>query len=187
MEMETHSCKLTKRLVPVVLQPIELKVPMCCEKCAKKVKDRLLDLEGVKDVVIDQYNQKVTVYGPADPARVLNRVKLVKKRSAFWDLTVDYSENYRRYRAALAEAAEADAARAAKAKSQAQLVAPSRSEVVVQLPQGRDDPPVTAILPERLPYVANSRVHSVRYVSPPRAYREERFYNGRRHADRPHY
>lgn len=167
---------------PIVHHPIELKVPMCCEKCAKKVKDRLLDVEGVENVVTDQYNQKVTVYGPADPARILNRVKLVKKRSAFWDLTVDYSENYRRYRAALqAEAARADAARAESAKAARAARAPAVT--VVQLPQERHGPAVTAILPpERnhaMPYVANSRAHNVTYVSPLTAYRQERFYNGR--------
>ncbi|KAG0584292.1 hypothetical protein M758_3G199100 [Ceratodon purpureus] len=181
---------------PVVYHPIELKVPMCCEKCAKKVKDRLLDLEGVENVVTDQYNQKVTVYGHVDPARVLNRVKLVKKRSAFWDMTVDYSKEYRRFREAQAEAARADAARveAAKAKAHAKAVethakamvaSSSPVTVVVNLPQEHHGPKVTAILPgtkERaMPYAVSSRTHSHRYVSPPRAYRQE-FYNGR-HAD----
>lgn len=27
-------------------QPIELKVPMCCEKCVKKVKDKILEVPG---------------------------------------------------------------------------------------------------------------------------------------------
>ena len=53
----------------VVHHPIELKVPMCCEKCARKVKERLLTLEGVESVVTDQYNQKVTVHGNVDPSR----------------------------------------------------------------------------------------------------------------------
>lgn len=185
----------TKQLLPLVngilikvaslaIQPIELKVPMCCEKCAKKVKDRLLDLDGVESVVTDQYHQKVTVYGPTlDPARVLRRVKLVKKRSAFWDLTVDYSENYRRYQAENAAAAAAKS----KSKSQAKLVAPLRSDHVVQLPQERDGPLVSAILQEeRVPFIADSRIHSVRYVSPPKAYRQERFFNGR-YEDRPGY
>lgn len=176
------------------MQPIELKVPMCCEKCAKKVKDRLLDLEGVEDVVTDQYNQKVTVYGHVDPERVLNRVKLVKKRSAFWDMTVDYSQEYRRFRQAQADAARADAARAEVAKAKAvekqakAMMAPSPvAAVVVSLPQEQHEPKVTAILPaekERaMPYVATSRVQTSRYVSPPRAYRQE-FYNGHYHNGR---
>lgn len=38
------------------VQLIELRVLMCCEKCIKKVRDRFEDLEGVENVVIDQYN-----------------------------------------------------------------------------------------------------------------------------------
>jgi copper chaperone CopZ len=74
--------------------PIELKVPMCCEKCAKKVYDRILDLPGVEDVTTDQYNQKVIVTGNVDPSRVLSRVKQVKKHSVFWDQNVEYSQVY---------------------------------------------------------------------------------------------
>jgi hypothetical protein len=157
------------------------------------VRDRLLDLEGVEDVVTDQYNQKVTVYGHADPERVLNRVRLVKKRSAFWDMTVDYSKEYRRFLAAQAEAVRADAARAEAARAKAvetqqakAMVAPAAPvTVVVEMPQEHSGPKVTAILPgvkERaMPYVVSSRAHSRRYVSPPKAYRQE-FYHGR-HAD----
>lgn len=182
------------------MQPIELKVPMCCEKCAKKVKDRLLDLEGVENVVTDQNNQKVTVYGHADPARVLNRVKLVKKRSAFWDLTVDYSKEYRRFREAQAAAAKADAARVEAAKAEAHakavetqakaMVASSSAApitVVVNLPQEHHGPKVTAILPGKkeraMPYVVSSRAHRKRYVSPAKAHRQE-FYHGHRQDDR---
>jgi hypothetical protein len=48
----------------------------------------------VENVTTDQYNQKVVVTGNVDPARVLNRVKHIKKRSVFWDQTVDYSQAY---------------------------------------------------------------------------------------------
>lgn len=170
---------------PVVYHPIQLKVPMCCEKCAKKVKDRLLDLEGVEDVVTDQFNQRVTVYGHVDPERVLNRVKHVKKRSAFWDMTVDYSKEYRQFREAQEGAARADQARARAAKAQAvatqqakAMVAPApATAVVVDLPQERHGPKVRAILPGKkeraMPYAVSSRAHSRRFVSPPRAYRQE--------------
>jgi hypothetical protein len=79
---------------PLKNLPIELKVPLCCEKCEKKVYDKLMDLSGVENVITDQYNQKVIVTGNVDPARVLNRVKHIKKRSVFWDQTVDYSQAY---------------------------------------------------------------------------------------------
>ena len=195
---------LTKFGLYFGMQPIELKVPMCCEKCAKKVKDRLLDLEGVENVVTDQYNQKVVVYGHADPERVLNRVKLVKKRSAFWDLTVDYSKEYRRFREAQAEAARAHAARAEAAKAEARAKAEAHAKAVesqakamaapaapittvVNLPQERHGPKVTAILPGdqegAMPYVANPRVRSHLYVSPPKAYRQE-LHHGHRHDGR---
>lgn len=180
-----------------MLQPIELKVPMCCEKCAKKVKDRLEDLEGVENVITDQYNQKVTVFGDVEPGRVLNRVKLVKKRSAFWDMAVDYSENYRRYRAAVAEQARKEAARAAERAAQeaeaakaAKLVHTRAPPVVVQMAPDRHGPAVTAILPpdRPMPYMAHHQMGNVRYVSPPRmAYRQDRFYDGRWRADRPLY
>lgn len=64
---------------------LELKVPMCCEKCQEKVKENLLELEGVKDVVCDQYNQRVTVTGFVDPLKALRKVKKVKKKSEFFN------------------------------------------------------------------------------------------------------
>lgn len=187
-------------MCPSVVQPIELKVPMCCEKCVKKVRARLIDLEGVENVVCDQYNQKVTVHGRVDPARVLQRVKLVKKRSAFWDMTVDYSEKYRRARlqeeAAVAreasKAATVKAEQVAEAKAMAAptiVAAAPAPKVVVNLPQEQNGPKVTAILPpervHNLPYAVDSRVHNHRYVSPPKAFRQE-FFHGpdlRRHPE----
>ena len=173
------------------MQPIELKVPMCCEKCAKKVKERLEGMEGVESVVTDQYNQKVVVYGHPDPERVLDRVRRVKKRSAFWDMTVDYSEKYRRVRQAQAEVAAREGAKRAevakqKAEAKAMVAPASGAQVVVNLPQDQNGPNVTAILPaekpERtMPYVAEPRMHDQRYVSPPRAYRQELY-----HGPAPH-
>lgn len=45
------------------VQDIDLKVPMCCAKCEEKVREELLDVEGVYSVVCDQHCQKVTVTG----------------------------------------------------------------------------------------------------------------------------
>jgi copper chaperone CopZ len=61
-----------------------LSVPMCCDKCVEKVRKALEDLEGVRDVILDQYNQLVTIHGDVDPERALRRVRRVKKRSQFW-------------------------------------------------------------------------------------------------------
>lgn len=66
------------------LPVLELKVPMCCEKCQEKVREELEELEGVRDVVCDQYNQRVTVTGYVDPIRALKKVKKVKKHSEFF-------------------------------------------------------------------------------------------------------
>ena len=63
---------------------LELKVPMCCSKCEEKVRDELEDLEGVRDVVTDQYNQRVTITGYVDPFRALKKVRKVKKKSDFF-------------------------------------------------------------------------------------------------------
>lgn len=63
---------------------LELRVPMCCEKCQEKVKEAVEECEGVKNVVCDQYNQRVTVTGFVDPLKVLRRVRRVKKKSEFF-------------------------------------------------------------------------------------------------------
>ena len=64
------------------LPVLELRVPMCCEKCREKVKEELEELEGVRGVICDQYNQRVTVTGFVDPLRAL---KKVKKKSEFFN------------------------------------------------------------------------------------------------------
>ncbi|XP_024378999.1 uncharacterized protein [Physcomitrium patens] len=63
---------------------LELRVPMCCEKCKEKVKEALEELDGVQDVVCDQYNQLVTVTGYVDDIRALRKVRKVKKKSEFF-------------------------------------------------------------------------------------------------------
>ncbi|CAM6058148.1 unnamed protein product [Sphagnum tenellum] len=88
------------------LQDIDLKVPMCCAKCEEKVREELLDVEGVYSVVCDQHCQKVTVtgnYNSVDPLRLLKKVKRIKKNSKFWaentriDDTQYYGSNSRSY------------------------------------------------------------------------------------------
>jgi copper chaperone CopZ len=155
----------------IVHHPIELKVPMCCEKCARKVKERLVALEGVNSVVTDQYNQKVTVHGNVDPSRVLNQVKRVKKRSVFWDITVDYSENYRRARQVEDAALERERTKAAVAKNEAakSIVTPAVPKVVVNMPPDHHGPAVQAVLPEMNPM----RVHQARYETPVTGFRQE--------------
>ncbi|CAK9203912.1 unnamed protein product [Sphagnum troendelagicum] len=88
------------------LQDIDLKVPMCCAKCEEKVREELLDVEGVYSVVCDQHCQKVTVtgnYNSVDPLHLLKKVKRIKKNSKFWaentriDDTQYYGSNSRSY------------------------------------------------------------------------------------------
>lgn len=66
------------------LPVLELRVPMCCEKCQEKVKEELEELDGVQDVICDQYNQRVTVTGFVDAYRALKKVKKVKRKSEFF-------------------------------------------------------------------------------------------------------
>lgn len=77
-EYRTRSGRMIK--LPV----LELTVPMCCEKCKEKVTEEVQELEGVRDVMCDQYNQRVTVTGFVDPLKVLRKVKKVKKKSEFF-------------------------------------------------------------------------------------------------------
>lgn len=63
---------------------LELRVPMCCEKCVEKVKEAVEECDGVKNVICDQYNQRVTVTGFVDPNKILRRVRKVKKKSEFF-------------------------------------------------------------------------------------------------------
>jgi copper chaperone CopZ len=63
---------------------LELKVPMCCDKCQQKVKEELEGLEGIRSVECDQFNQRVTITGNVDPILALKRVKKVKKKSDFF-------------------------------------------------------------------------------------------------------
>jgi len=135
------------------------------------VKERLLTLEGVESVVTDQYNQKVTVHGNVDPSRVLNRVKLVKKRSVFWDITVDYSENYRRVRQAedVALARERNKAAVVKEEAAKSVVTPAAPKVVVNMPPDRHGPAVQAVLPDTNPM----RMQQARYEGPAPGFRQE--------------
>lgn len=66
-------------------QGLVMRVPMCCEKCISKVREVLLDLPGVRDVICDQYEQKVIISGNVDPEQALRRLRRVKRKSSFWN------------------------------------------------------------------------------------------------------
>jgi len=58
---------------------VELLVPMCCTKCEEKVREILLELEGVQGLVVDPTSQRVTVTGFVDPLRTLRKARKAKK------------------------------------------------------------------------------------------------------------
>lgn len=60
---------------------VELLVPMCCTKCEEKVRENLLELEGVEGLVVDPTSQRVTVTGFVDPLRTLRKARKLKKDS----------------------------------------------------------------------------------------------------------
>jgi copper chaperone CopZ len=61
----------------------ELKVNMCCAKCAEKVKEEIFEVYGVVDVQTDIGVSKVTVFGKPDPLRVLKKARKVHKKAEF--------------------------------------------------------------------------------------------------------
>lgn len=63
------------------LPVIEMKVPLCCDKCERKVRQALEDCVGVKDVICDREKNRVTVTGFVDPYKALRRVKKIKPKS----------------------------------------------------------------------------------------------------------
>lgn len=67
----------------VVVPPsgLELMVPMCCSKCEEKVREALLELNGVEAVFCDPLTQRVTVSGFVDPMRALKKVRKFKKHA----------------------------------------------------------------------------------------------------------
>jgi copper chaperone CopZ len=166
---------------PLKNLPIELKVPLCCENCEKKVYDKLMDLSGVENVIMDQYNQKVVVTGNVDPARVLSRVKNIKKRSVFWDQTVDYSQAYVRKQKerelAMIQAKKQQQAESAAAAKRNNDKGPNMTVILpendkIRMPyqtaapasgDGGKGPNVTVILPESKP----SQIPNVQVILPP--------------------
>ncbi|XP_024402370.1 uncharacterized protein [Physcomitrium patens] len=63
---------------------VELKVPICCDNCERKVRACLEHMDGVDSVTCDQWQRKVTVYGNLKADTVLKRVRRVKKTSELW-------------------------------------------------------------------------------------------------------
>ncbi|XP_024403968.1 uncharacterized protein [Physcomitrium patens] len=63
---------------------VELKVPICCDNCERKVRNALEYMDGVESVLCDQWSRKVIVYGNVKPETVLKKVRRVKKTAELW-------------------------------------------------------------------------------------------------------
>lgn len=66
------------------INTVNLKVRMDCEGCARKMKNVLSHLKGVKSVDVDLKQQKVTVTGFMEAKKVLAAAKATKKRVELW-------------------------------------------------------------------------------------------------------
>ncbi|KAJ7005484.1 heavy metal-associated isoprenylated plant protein 24-like [Populus alba x Populus x berolinensis] len=66
------------------MQTVALKVRMDCEGCERKVKSVLSGVKGVKSVVVDMKQQKVSVTGNVEPKKVLKAAQSTKKKVEMW-------------------------------------------------------------------------------------------------------
>ncbi|XP_066328539.1 heavy metal-associated isoprenylated plant protein 20-like [Miscanthus floridulus] len=71
---------LRRRLV----QTVELRVRMDCERCEREVKKALSGMRGVQHVEVNRLQQKVTVTGEVDPVAVLRRAQSTGKKAEPW-------------------------------------------------------------------------------------------------------
>ncbi|KAL9392374.1 hypothetical protein Peur_016294 [Populus x canadensis] len=62
----------------------EMKVYMDCAGCETKIRKAIQKLDGVDDIDIDIYMQKVTVMGWADQRKVLKAVRKTGRRAELW-------------------------------------------------------------------------------------------------------
>ncbi|XP_024377810.1 uncharacterized protein [Physcomitrium patens] len=74
-------CRSSGPLLPTY----EFRVPMCCSKCEEKVREELLELQGVCDIFTDQLSERVAVTDFVNPYHALKKMKRIKKKSNFWD------------------------------------------------------------------------------------------------------
>ncbi|XP_011008470.1 PREDICTED: heavy metal-associated isoprenylated plant protein 26-like [Populus euphratica] len=62
----------------------EMEVYMDCAGCENKIRKAIQKLDGVDDIDIDMYMQKVTVMGWADQRKVLKAVRKTGRRAELW-------------------------------------------------------------------------------------------------------
>ncbi|XP_059647473.1 heavy metal-associated isoprenylated plant protein 26-like [Cornus florida] len=76
------SSKLKKRKM---LQTVEIKVRIDCEGCERKVKSAVEGMKGVRSVEVERKQNKLTVVGYVDPAKVVGRVAYrTGKKAELW-------------------------------------------------------------------------------------------------------
>ncbi|KAL4183825.1 hypothetical protein AMTRI_Chr11g157080 [Amborella trichopoda] len=83
----------TKRRKIKQMQTVEIRVRMDCEGCTKQVKSSVSSMKDVRSVEVNLRQQKLTVRGCVDPAKVLKKVKETGKRAEMW-LYVPYNLSY---------------------------------------------------------------------------------------------
>ncbi|CAN6246073.1 unnamed protein product [Urochloa humidicola] len=67
-----------------LVQAVELRVRMDCERCEREVKKALSGMRGVQHVEVNRPQQKVTVTGEVDPLAVLRRAQSTGKKAEPW-------------------------------------------------------------------------------------------------------
>ncbi|KAG0608783.1 hypothetical protein M758_8G131900 [Ceratodon purpureus] len=77
------ACASVENHMPAV-QTVLFKVPLCCDKCVRTIKEEFLSLDDVERVACDQWTQQVTITSSIDPEKLLKRLQKFKKRSTFW-------------------------------------------------------------------------------------------------------
>ncbi|KAG0575993.1 hypothetical protein KC19_5G046800 [Ceratodon purpureus] len=69
------------------LRATVMNVKMCCAKCEEKAKEECEEVEGVVKVVTNQSEDKVIVYGAADPPALLKKMRRhLDKHAMYWPM-----------------------------------------------------------------------------------------------------
>ncbi|XP_024360317.1 uncharacterized protein [Physcomitrium patens] len=76
---------------------VELKVPICCDNCERKLRNAFEYMDGVENVLCDQWSRKVIVYGNVTADSVLKKVRRVKKASELWQQPKQLQHQIRAY------------------------------------------------------------------------------------------
>ncbi|KAJ7234908.1 hypothetical protein O6H91_02G147800 [Diphasiastrum complanatum] len=66
------------------MELVELRVPLHCDGCERKLRKSLSRMIGVESVDVDHEQQKVTVMGFIEREKVMKKVKRTLKLAEFW-------------------------------------------------------------------------------------------------------